>query len=175
MHILLGAVGVGAATYKAGKEGFKTGAKVGGLYGAALGTLVSAGAAAYGSALIASANMNFNYRQMAEQRALMLDKFSLQLGNVQALPYTLTKVGAFDIDSTCFPMLEFYTCTEEEKEAFRNKITYEGMTLGIVDMLGNYLANEGYLQAQLIRNEAIISDTHMLEDIDAELNKGVYL
>lgn len=158
-----------------GVKGAKLGGQAGGGYGAAAGAILGTALGAGVTGSLAAADMNWTYREMKEQRDLMLDKFSLQLGNIQALPYTLTKVGAFDIDSMVFPFLEYYTCTEEEKQAFRNKITYEGMTLGIVDDLGKYLANPGYLQAELIRNEDIIDDNHMLEDINLELNKGVYL
>ena len=54
------------------------------------------------------------------------------------------------------------------------KIQYEGMTVGIVDILGNYMSG-GYVQADLIRNEFIIEDSHQLDDIYIELTKGVYM
>ena len=61
-----------------------------------------------------------------------------------------------------------------EKEALKMKIQYEGMTVGIVDVLGNYMSG-GYVQADLIRNEAIIEDSHQLDDVYIELTKGVYM
>lgn len=172
--LLAGGLAIGAGAIGGGKKGAKIGSAAG-PYGTVAGAIVGGAVGAAGAGILASAEMNLTYKQMKEQRDMMFDKFSLQLGNVQALPYTLTKVGAFDIDSMIFPFLEYYTCTDTEKQALRNKIIYEGMSLGIIDMLGNYLLNEGYLQATLIRNEEIIDDNHMLEDIDAELNKGVYL
>ena len=49
------------------------------------------------------------------------------------------------------------------------------MTIGIVDYLEDYLNNSNYVQADLIRNSAVIEDAHQLDDIYIELTKGVYL
>lgn len=149
------------------KAGTATGSPYGAIAGAALGGM--------GAGLLAGHDINLMHKQLKDQRDLMIDKYNMQLGNIQALPYTLTKVGVFDEDSLIFPFLEYYTCTDEEKQALRMKIQYEGMTLGIVDMLGNYLLNTGYLQADLIRNDEIAEDSHVVEDIYNELTKGVYL
>ena len=152
--------------------GAGTGAMIGGGWGALAGAIIGGTSSGIGLA----ADSNIMERQLVEQRQFAVDKFGLRLGNIQALPYTLTKVGSFDADSMIWPFLEYYTCTEEEKQAFRNKITYEGMTLGIVDVLENYLVEgKGYLQADLIRNDSIIDDNHQLEDIYLELSKGVYM
>lgn len=111
---------------------------------------------------------------LIEQRQFAIDKFNMQLNNIQALPYTLTKVGAFNINSKIWPFLEYYTCSDVEKDALKMKIQYEGMTIGIVDTLSNYMF-DGYLQADLIRNDYIVDDPHQLEDIYLELTKGVYM
>jgi hypothetical protein len=127
-----------------------------------------------GSGIGYAADMSLMERGLQEQRQFSIDKFRMQLGNIQALPYTLTKVGAFNINSKVFPFLEYYTCSEQEKEALKMKIQYEGMTVGVVDILGNYMSG-GYVQADLIRNESIIEDSHLLDDIYIELTKGVYM
>ena len=152
-----------------------TGAVVGGIstgnpYGAIAGAVVSG----VGSAVGYGVDNNLMERSLQEQRRFAVDKFKMQLENIQALPYTLTKVGAFNINSKVWPFLEYYTCSEQEKEALKMKIQYEGMTVGIVDILGNYMSN-GYLQADLIRNDTIVDDTHLLDDIYIELTKGVYM
>lgn len=153
-----------------GLKGAASGALLGGGVGAVVGGIAGAG----GSALGYAVDNQLMERQLIEQRQFAIDKFNLQIGNIQALPYTLTKVGAFNINSKIWPFLEYYTCTPEEKEALRQKILYEGMTIGIVDTLGNYMIS-GYLKADLIRNDAIIDDSHLLDDIYIELTKGVYL
>ncbi len=142
-------------------------------YAALAGAIVGAGTSGAGYA----ADNALMERALTEQKSFMQDKFHLQLGNIQAIPYTLTKVSAFDIDSAVFPIIEYYTCTDEEKEYLRNKFKYEGYTIGVVDTLNKYInrGNGTYVQADLIRNTEIIDDTHQLEDIYTELTKGVYI
>jgi len=146
--------------------GIATGSPYGAIAGGVLGGI--------GSGVGYGMDINLMEKGLQEQRQFSIDKFKMQLGNIQALPYTLTKVGAFNINSKVFPFLEYYTCSEQEKEALINKIQYEGMTVGIIDLLGNYMGG-GYVQADLIRNEAIIEDSHLLDDIYIELTKGVYM
>jgi hypothetical protein len=155
-------------------QGAVTGAIAGGgVYGAIAGGIIGGAASGIGygvdNALLETS--------MAEQKAYSQDKFHLQLGNIQAIPYTLTKVSAFDIDSAVFPLLEYYTCTDEEKTYLRNKFKYEGYTIGVVDDLGQYITigSGNYVQAHLIRNDEIIDDPHQLDDINNELLKGVYM
>ena len=143
-----------------------TGSPYGAIAGAAVGGI--------GSSIGYGIDMNLMEKSLQEQRQFSIDKYKLQLGNIQAIPYTITKVSSFDINSKIWPFLEFYTCTDTEKEALRMKIQYEGMTVGVVDYLGNYM-NGGYVQADLIRNEIIIEDSHQLDDIYIELTKGVYM
>ena len=146
--------------------GLATGSPYGAIAGAVVGGI--------GSGIGYGMDTSLMEKGLQEQRQFSIDKFKMQLGNIQALPYTLTKVGAFNINSKVFPFLEYYTCSEQEKEALKMKIQYEGMTVGIVDILGNYM-NGGYVQADLIRNEIIIEDSHQLDDIYIELTKGVYM
>lgn len=142
--------------------------------GSPYGAIAGAVAGGIGSGIGYAADMNLMERGLQEQRQFSIDKFRMQLGNIQALPYTLTKVGAFNINSKVWPFLEYYTCSEQEKEALKMKIQYEGMTVGVVDILGNYMSG-GYVQADLIRNESVIDDSHLLDDIYIELTKGVYM
>ena len=142
--------------------------------GSPFGAIAGAVAGGVGSGVGYAADMNLMERGLQEQRQFSIDKFRMQLGNIQALPYTLTKVGAFNINSKVWPFLEYYTCSEQEKEALKMKIQYEGMTVGVVDILGNYMSG-GYVQADLIRNESVIDDSHLLDDIYIELTKGVYM
>lgn len=139
-------------------------------YGAIAGAAIGGAGSGAGYAV----DMNLMERSLKEQRQFSIDKYNMNIANIQAIQYTITKVGSFDIDSAVFPVLEYYTCTDVEKEALRMKIQYEGMTIGIVDCLGNYM-NGGYVQADLIRNENIIEDSHLLDDIYIELTKGVYM
>ena len=104
---------------------------------------------------------------------------NLSLGNIKALPYTLTKVGTFDINSKIFPFIEYYSCTDEEREMFINKIYYESMTVGKIDNLANYIHSSEeelrYFKGELIRISDLPAENHIFEAIYNELLKGVYI
>ena len=117
-------------------------------------------------------------RTQRETKQLAIDKFNYQLGNIKALPYTLTKVGAFDISSKIFPILEYYTCTDKEKQALKDKIKWESMTVMRIGTLSEFMNFNGqlnYFKGELIRNDAIADDTHVVNAIYEELLKGVYI
>ena len=150
-------------------KGFGAGAMAG-PWGAAIGATVMGGASTAGYAL----DMPMMEQQLVDQRQLVIDKFNYQLGNIKALPYTITKVGAFDINSKIWPFLEYYTCSQEEKDALQLKIDYQSMTVMRVDTLDKYMGSGFFTKAELIRNENIGEDAHMFNEIYNELMKGVY-
>ena len=157
-----------------GAAGAGAGAMVGGGWGALAGGIIGTAGSAAGMAI----DTDFLVRQHREQKQLSIDKFNYQLGNIKALPYTLTKVGAFNINSKIWPFLEFYTCTDEEKQALRNKLKYESMTVMRINNFGDYYnidTEKHYFKGSLIRNEEIAEDNHIFEAIYAELLKGVYI
>lgn len=156
-----------------GIVGGGVGAKVGGGWGAAIGAAAGASTSGIGLAL----DSDMLAKQQKETKQLAIDKFNYQLGNIKALPYTLAKIGAFDINSKIWPFVEYYTCTDEEKEALEKKIQYESMTVMRIDLFGTYFeafSEKHYLKGELIRNEEIAEDNHIIEAIYFELAKGVY-
>lgn len=112
-------------------------------------------------------------------RQLQIDQFGYQLGNIKALPNTLNKVSAYNINNKYFPFIEIYDCTDVEKEALRNKIKYNGMTVMTIGKMSEFVGKDynglNYFQARLIINEDASMDYHMMSEIDAELQKGIYL
>ena len=167
---LTGALGVATA----GIAGAGVGAKAGGVYGAIAGAAVGTAGSAIGLAV----DIDLLSRKQREAKQFAIDKYNFQLGNIKALPYTITKVGSFDINSKVWPFLEYYTCTDEEKEALENKILYESMTVMRIETLGNYynaFESPRYFKGELIRNEVIEEDNHLFEAIYTELLKGVYI
>ena len=169
-QIVSGAVGILADTTK----GAGAGAMAGGPYGAIAGAVVGGTASAIGYGI----DVDTMARTHRENKQLAIDKFNYQLGNIKALPYTLTKVGSFDIISKIIPFVEEYSCSDEELEAFENKIKYESMTvmrIGTLDQYINYNSSLNYFKGSLIRNDEIAEDNHMLNAIYEELLKGVYL
>lgn len=103
------------------------------------------------------------------------DMFGYQLGNIKALPNSLTKTSAINSDNKIFPILEYYTCTDEEKQALLDKIKYNGMTIMRIGKMVDFLQEDySYIKGQLIRLE-IHEDTNYLNQIANEINKGVYI
>jgi hypothetical protein len=152
------------------------GMAVGTVQGAATGAVLSgnlAGAAvgAGVSAVGGVADLYINEQLRKEGLDYTRDMFGFQMGNIQALPNVLTKIGAFDINYKNFPFVEYYTCTDVEKEALRNKIKYNGMTVGRIDKISNFIgSSETYIKGQVIRITNLHEDTHLLNAIYNEIN-----
>ena len=153
-------------------SGAVTGAMVGGPIGAAVGGVVGAGASIAGG-IADYQNMEKRY---AESRDLAVDMHNYQLQNIQALPNSLSKVDAYNNNNKIFPILEYYTCTDEEKMIFENKLKYEGMTVNAVGYIQNYLNTHDltYIKGQLYRLDNFDEDYHVANVICDELSKGVY-
>ena len=170
-------------------SGTFTGAASGALAGSVVspgGIGIAAGAITGGvaSAVGGVADIVINEKLRAEAIDYTKDNFGYQLGNIQALPYTLTKVSSFNQNNKIFPVLEYYTCTDVEKNALANKIAYNGMTVMCIDKMSNYIENtwsyndvesKGYIKGQLIRFEDFGEDFHIVNSIAGELNKGIYI
>lgn len=107
-----------------------------------------------------------------------IDQFNMSLQAIKARPDTLTKISAFDIDCSPFPMLEYYSCSYDEKLAIKNKLKYNGITIMKIGRLVDYIdpTNElTYIKGKLIRLDKLQEDYHMINTISAEMNKGVFI
>ena len=162
-----------AGTAQGAATGAGAGFMAGGGWGAAAGAVIGAGASLGGGIMDI---MNLESRQK-EARSYAIDNYNLQLGNVRALPVSITKTSALTANNKLFPFVEIYECTDEEKEAYYNKLRYDGMTVGKIDVLENYIqeGESNYFKGQLIRCDGDRVDNHILEEIGRELMKGVYL
>ena len=156
-----------------------TGSMIGGPIGAVIGAGVGAGASLLGG--IADYALNEQLRH--EALDYTKDMFGYQLGNIQALPNTIAKVTTFNRNNKIFPVLEYYTCTEREKEALANKIAWNGMSVGAIGTIANYIGNnwsynniksKGYIKGAIIRIENLEDEFHLLKSISDEIYKGVY-
>ena len=154
-------------------SGAIAGGMVGGGYGAIAGAVIGAGASVTGGALDIQ---NLQKRQQ-EARNYAIDNFSLSLGNIRALPYSITKTSALTYNNKLFVFVEIYECSEEEKQAYYSKIKYNGMSVRKIDKMGYYTSpdSSNYFRAKLIRFTEISEDNHYLETINEELMKGVYI
>lgn len=162
-----GAVGTGLSTgVQSGMLTGSTGAGIG--IGLATGA-VSAGAAMY--------DISVNDKLRAEAIDYTKDQFGYQLGNIQALPYSLNRVSAFNINNKVFPIVEYYTCTDIEKQALRDKVKYNGMTVMVIGAIADYIRPEkSYIKGQIIRfDDNDLDDFHIAAAISDEINKGVFI
>ena len=100
------------------------------------------------------------------------------VGIIKALPTSLTKVSAYNLNNKIFPIVERYTCTEQEKQALINKIEYDGMTIMKIDNLSNYSTTSdfdyAFIRGDIIRLP-INGDSHMANEIYNEVKKGLHI
>ena len=165
-------VGATVGAVSTGVTSGMTGALMGGGTGAAIGAI--GGTALSGAAGIIDVGINDKLR--TEALDYTKDQFGYQLGNIRALPYSLNRVSAFNINNKIFPILEYYTCTETEKQALRDKIQYNGMTVQTIGTVAQYIQEEPtYIKGRIIRFEDLGEDYHLAVAIAEELYKGVFI
>ena len=155
-----------------GAAGAAVGAKAGGVYGAIAGAAIGA----IGGGVTAGIDYSNTIRMMEENRQYAIDMYGYNLQNIQAIPTSLTKTSALTYNTRVWPFIEYYTCTDAEKDALKDKIKYNGMTIMKVGKLNDYLLGEdNFYKGKLIRLPDVKIDGHMAFEIYNELNKGVYL
>ena len=147
------------------------GAQMGGVNGMAIG----AGVGAVGGLATSALDFRNNLRMMEENRQYKIDMYGYNLQNIQAIPTSLTKTSALTYNTRVWPFIEYYTCTDAERNALADKMKYNGMTIMKIGKLTDYLLGEDkFYKGQLIRLNINV-DSHMAYEIYNELNKGVYL
>ena len=141
------------------------------------GTVADASIGAIGGGVTAGIDYANTVRMMEENRSYAIDMYGYNLQNIQAVPTSLTKTSALTYNTRVWPFIEYYTCTEAERKALKDKIKYNGMTIMKVGQLSDYtLGEDNFYKGQLIRLPAYVKiDGHMAFEIYNELNKGVYL
>ena len=163
--------GAVTGTVSGAMSGAMSGGLVGGIGGAIAGGIIGAAASAAGAAM----DIGFQKQLNAEAIDYRKDQFGFQLENIKALPQNLTNAGALTANNKIWPILEHYSCTDEEKAAVEAKLYYNGMSVNRIDQIGNYLqADESYIKGKLIRL-TIPEDNHFVEAIAEELDKGVFI
>ena len=168
-----GLVGAITAPITGGVAGALAGAKAG-PYGAIAGAAVGAVGGGILGGVGYQKDMEWLEKQQYEARDFAVDKFNHQLGNVKALPQTMTKSTPLAYNNKVWPILEYFSCTEEEKNVLRNKLKYDGMTIMAVGVLNDYSVNGGYLKGKMIRLLDLKDDSHIAQAIYEEVVKGFY-
>ena len=159
------------------------GASIGGLVGGIAGGIT--GAITGGVSLAAGLkDRDISDRLYSEAVAFKKDMDEMQLENIQAIPNSLAKTTAYTENNKIFPILEYYTCTEEEKNIVANSISNMGMTVNAMGKPSDYISNnwsyngindKGFFKASLIRMEDLQEDYHLLKTIAEELALGIYI
>lgn len=166
--------GAVAGSLSGAMSGATTGALAGGLPGAIGGGIAGLGISAVGGVM----DVIDNQKLRDDARSSQFDMFNYQLGNVKALPNTLTKVSTYNINNKIYPFYEIYEATSEEIEALRQQLQWRGYNLGIIGKLSDFQVEGKYFKGKLIRLEEVhdvsLGDNHLLENYNSELQQGVY-
>lgn len=157
------------------KASLVSGAIQGGVSGFASGGVGGMAVGLIGSATTGALDYSINETLRNEAIDYTIDQFGYTLGNIQAMPNSLMKTSALTYNNKLFPILEYYTCTDKEKQALRDKLKYNGMTVMAIGTIAEYNAYDiSYIQGQLIRLEGVHEDFHLMNEIASEINKGAY-
>ena len=166
--------GAVAGSLSGAMSGATTGALAGGLHGAIAGGVVGLGVSAVGGVM----DIIDNQKLRDDARSSQFDMFNYQLGNVKALPNTLTKVSTYNINNKIYPFYEIYEATSEEIDALRQQLKWRGYNLGIIGQLSDFQVEGKYFKGKLIRLEenpnVSLGDNHLLENYNSELQQGIY-
>lgn len=166
-----------------------TGAVSGGIQGAQMGAAAGpwgavAGAVIGAGASLAGASLDQYYNELARREAIgyTKDVHRLNLQSIEAQPDSLARTTAFNAINKVFPILEYFTCTDEEKNAIAKSISENSMRAGFVTTIAEIAQNRwafgdledrGYIAGKLIR-ASINEDPHYLTALNAELLTGFY-
>lgn len=161
---LAGGAGTGAAS----------GAMIGTMIAPGIGTAIGAAAGGVMSAGAGAVDMYINEQLYKENKKYSIDQFNMSLENIRALPNTLAAVGALNPNNKVFPILEHYSCSDLEKEAFLNKLRWNGMSINVIGNPVDYIdtTRDCYFKGQII-NIDIDGPAHEAGELAVEIAKGV--
>ena len=150
------------------------GAAKGGVAGAAVG-FGAAAARAIGQGVISEG------KYQAERKAA-IDTFRYELGNVQAAPNSLTKVSAYNVNNKYFPLVEWYSCTDQEVSAIVEYFRLYNFRVGAMSTLKEILDSGRTKSWEFVKGKIVLfqedarsEDNHFLEEVYAEIDRGVFI
>lgn len=146
---------------KGASQGALSGATTGSIGGAAIGAGIGATAATIGG--IADLTLNDSIRDMnrsirMDARDASIKQYQYQLGNIQALPNTLSRSSSFDAMYRIYPVLEIYSCSESEKLQTELAVKWCGIDINQMSTIDEQYENgtgELYIAATLLRTEGL--------------------
>ena len=158
-----------SGTLSGATTGLIAGGPVGAAVGAGVGGVLSAGAGA--------ADIVTNRMLRADQREATIQQHNWQLQNIQALPYSVTKVNNFNVDSNYVPYLEVYVCDDSETDNFIKYLALRSYSINRYGQLLDYIKPTGrtFLKGMIIRQSEVDDDSHYLAAIADEVSQGFYI
>lgn len=134
------------------------------------------------TALGGAADIYVNEQLYKEQKSYTKDTWELQLDNIKAQPNSISKTTAYTQNNKIWPILEYYTCSDQEKNAVANSIKLNGMTVNAPGKISDYIYSDweyagyksrDYIEADIL-NINITGDSNLVYAIRQELNQGIY-
>ena len=142
------------------------------------GNIFAGIAAGVVSAAAGTIDIAMNEARFNAQRAQAVANFKYSIGSVKALPDTLTKVTAYNVNNKYFPVLELYAATREEVMNLKAYLEEFNYSLGYVTTIGSILENRRknfeYVKGKFIRIPGFESNNAVAKDAYSELEQGVY-
>ena len=162
--------------------GVSAGATIGSIASGSIGAVSGIGA---GAVSLTAGMVDYQLSERLRNEAIdyRVDQFGYQLGNIKAIPYSISKVSAYNNNNKIFPFIEYYTCTDEEKTALKNKIAYNGASIGRIGTIREYIYQSlfenktgfWYIKGKIIRLYNFGGDYQQLNVIGAEMLKGIFI
>lgn len=165
---------IGLAQDISGTIAGTVGAAVGGTaLGGGIGAAVMGAAGAIGGV----ADIATNTMLRKDQREATVQQHNWQLQNIQALPYSVTKVSNFNIDNTYVPYLELYNCDDYETQNLGSYLELNSYAINRYGKFADYIKPIGrtFLRGTPIRLDGITDDAHYAAAIADELKQGFYV
>ena len=147
--------------------------------GTAVGAVVG-GVTAAGTGI---ADLYIGQKRFEENKSYATAMHAMQLENVRAMPRTLSKTTAFNVDNRYFPVFVEYGCTLLEHVAVMQFLQNRSMNVGVIDKPQNYVGttwgdswgypDRGFICGSIIKIDTVF-DTHFVDELNKEFQMGVY-
>ena len=161
--------------------GALTGAAAGGAAGSMVASPIGGAVGAIGGAAASTlggiADRAIMKERQKEAKSYAIDMHNYNLQNIRNRPDTLSKVDAYTNNNKIWPYIITYDCSDKEKEIFELKLMYDGMTVGAIGTIEDYLNPNGttFIRGQMIRFNDIEGDVHTSNEIYNRIKEGVYM
>lgn len=187
-----GWLNVGAGSLGGASGGAAMGMMAGGLPGAVVGAVGGTAASLAGGV----GDMLINEKRYQEQKSFAVDNFEMNNDNIQSIPDGLSHTTAYNKINPIFPILEKYSCTDEEKKALANKICYNSMNVGRIGTVREFLDNRfsytigndtyedrGFIRGKVINipnandetaTQGFTDNLELAQSLADELERGIY-